>query len=149
MTCADIREAMLEADSQALRGEGTSAVAQHVQSCPECRGLAERIVAQERRLQSALAALEPRQPLDDAVRAAVGLTRRRRRRRWVVASGLAAAAVAAFALWHSGRSALPPSQQPTAVAQPFVQTSADQNVIVYQTANPDIVVVWLYQRNGS
>lgn len=149
MTCTEIHDQLLEADTSTLRGEGESAVAQHLRSCPRCHQLAERIVAEERRLQGALAALEPRQPVDDAVRTAVRQARQRRRRRWIVASGLAAAAVAVFALWQSGRSALPPSPPPTAMAQPFVQTSADQNVIVYQTANPDIVVVWLYQRNGS
>jgi anti-sigma factor RsiW len=149
VTCTEIRDQLLEAAPSELRGEGESAVAQHLRSCPRCRQLAERIVAEERRLQGALVALEPRQPVDDAVRTAVRQARQRRRRRWVVASGLAAAAVAVFALWQSGRSALPPAPPPTAMAQPFVQTSADQNVIVYQTANPDIVVVWLYQRNGS
>ena len=149
MTCTEIHDQLLEADTSTLRGEGESAVAHHLQSCPRCRQLAERIVAEESSLQRALAALEPQQSVDGAVRAAVAHARRRRRRRWVVASGLAAAAVAAFALWQSGRSALPPSPPPTTMAQPFVQTRADQNVIVYQTANPDIVVVWLYQRNGS
>ena len=149
MTCTEIHDQLLEAAPSELRGEGESAVAQHLRSCPRCRQLAERIVAEESRLQGALAALEPRQPVDDAVRTAVRQARQRRRRRWIVASGLAAAAVAVVALWQGGRSALPPAAPPTAMAQPFVQTSADQNVIVYQTANPDIVVVWLYQRNGS
>jgi len=149
VTCTEIHDQLLEAAPSELRGEGESAVAQHLRSCPRCRQLAERIVAEESRLQGALAVLEPRQPVDDAVRTAVRQARQRRRRRWIVASGLAAAAVAVVALWQGGRSALPPAAPPTAMAQPFVQTSADQNVIVYQTANPDIVVVWLYQRNGS
>ena len=116
----ELQDQLLEAAPSELRGEGESAVAQHVRSCPRCRQLAERIVAEERRLQSALAALEPRQPVDDAVRTAVGRRGSAGDGDRVLAAGLAAAAIATLALWHSGRSALPPSPPPTAMAQPFI-----------------------------
>jgi len=148
VTCADIREAILEADSQALRGEGTSAVAQHVQSCLQCRRLAERIVAEETKLRGALAGLAPRASADDASQRAAREARRRLRRRRVLIAGLAAAAIGGLALWPRARPPLSPPA-PVSVVQPFIQTTPDQNIIVYQTANPDIVVVWLYQRNGS
>jgi hypothetical protein len=36
---------------------------------------------------------------------------------------------------------------PSVLPLPIVEAS-DQNVVVFQTENPDIVVVWLYQKNG-
>lgn len=149
MTCGEARERLLEADLSELRGEGDSELSRHVRTCARCRRVAQLILEQERALGRALAGQRPRVAVDDALRAAEGAARRRRRRVLVGAvPALAAASVVAMLLVRNGGPPLPP--QPTrpaseaALLPPSVQAPAGQDVAIFQTDNPNIVVVWLF-----
>lgn len=105
MTCDAMREALLVADLDELRGGGEGEVAVHVRGCAECRRDAERILA-------ATASL------GGAVRI------RRWRRSSVILVPVAAAAGLAFFLW-ARRGPDAPAIQPPVVAQaPVVPPSA-------------------------
>ena len=141
MNCAEARERLLEADLAELRGEVNSDLKWHVETCDECRALAERIVQQEAALAAVVGAMPSR------VDPAVVFARRWRRSMWAKMIPLAAAAgLAAIVVMRSGQDF--PEQQsslirsPVQVALPVVE-SASGDVAVFNTANPDIVVVWL------
>lgn len=149
MTCAECRDRLLEADATALRGDGEDAVAEHVRACAPCRAVATTLLHEEARLREALAALAPAGPIEAAAAAAVRESRKRvRRRRWAALVPLAAAAgLAGVLLMGDGDVSSSRGWQPSA-PPPLVEAS-DQNVMVYQTGNPDIVVIWLYPNDGS
>jgi hypothetical protein len=107
------------------------------------------LLDEEARLREALAALTPTAPLDTAARQAMRESRRRvRTRRWAALVPLAAAAgLVAVLLTGDGPPPSGSGGQPAA-PPPLVEAS-DQNVVVYQTDNPDIVVIWLYPNDGS
>ena len=143
MNCTESRDRVLEAEVHELRGEGDSALAGHIRTCTECRVLADRILEEQAHVRLALEALTPSGSADQAARVAARHSRWRRFRTRALIPGAAAAAVAAFLLFRSTDQHFPTT--PTAqIPTPLVEASQDQDVIVYQTANPDIVVVWLY-----
>ena len=145
MTCAEAREWMLEADRTDLNGATESELSLHLRECARCRRAANRILEAERELWGALAAATPGRGADEAV----GLVRRRaRRRRWMWrAAPLAAAAVLAVALIarrEQVQQSLPPTSAPPIRSGLAVEGPPGRSVAVFQTDNPDIVVIWFF-----
>ncbi len=147
MNCMECRERLLEADRADLERAGDTLLVAHLTGCSGCRAIADQLLEEERYLREALDALEPAGSAGDAVRRAARIVRRRRRRWLGLVPAAAAASIAALLLMRSDTptvSELVERTSPTPIVE-----SSDQNVVVYQTDNPDIVVVWLYQKNGS
>ena len=148
MTCAEAREWMLEAERTDLNGATESELSLHLRTCGRCRRTAHRILEAERELWGALAAATPGRGADEAV----GLVRRRaRRRRWMWrAAPLAAAAVLAVALItrrEQVQQPLPPASAPSIRSGRSglaVEGPPGRSVAVFQTDNPDIVVIWFF-----
>ena len=145
MTCAEARERMLEAERTDLSGATESELSLHLRGCARCRRAANRILEAERELWGALAAATPGRGADEAV----GLVRRRaQRRRWVWrVAPLAAAAVLAVALIARREEVEPPLSPvnaPPIRSGLAVEGPPGRNVAVFQTDNPDIVVIWFF-----
>ncbi len=144
MTCDEARDLLLEAEPEALRGTGTSALALHLAGCAECRAMAVRVLAQQAALDRALTAM---------AEARLAAPARPARRRWRLATwGLAAAAgLAALLLARpdrpdgDGRLAAPPrlASAPAAV-DVDVSATPGRNAVVMKTADPTITIVWFF-----
>lgn len=146
MNCRTARERLLEADLSELRGEGDLAL--HLQSCERCRSRAQVILDQYAALRSALDGQAPR--LDPAaVRRHAHLVRRPLRPRWAIVVPLALAASLAILVvtrrhqpGSEPRTAVPPL--PSTGEGLDVQGPPGQTVAVFQTDNPNIVVIWSF-----
>jgi hypothetical protein len=144
MTCIEARAALLEADLEELRGTADTPLARHLRDCAACRAAAERIVRTEGALARRLAALPPRR---EALRTPA--TRRRTRHPWRWAVPLAAAAtIVALIVTRPGQRP-PPGDAPVASGRPgpspvAVTAPAGRNVAVFETADPDIVIIWFF-----
>jgi anti-sigma factor RsiW len=151
MSCHDWRQLILEADPAELRGEKDSALGRHLTSCPHCRVEADRVLAGQDQLRDLLAAVRPRVPVEQALPDAVREAARRRRWWWWLrAAPLAAAAgIAGVLLFSNGGPTPTPVAERPPTMPPLVEAAPERDVVVYQTDNPDIVVVWFYQSNGS
>jgi hypothetical protein len=136
VNCGDALAPLLEAELAELRGEGTSQLAAHVRACPRCRGRAERILAGQAGLDRALAR-----------RSGYGATVPRRRPAWRALGPLAplalAAGIAAVALLRP-RPDLTRAPSGPVVPRPDVLVAGARAVAVFQTHNPDIVVIWSF-----
>ncbi len=139
MTCDTMRERILEADLAELRGEADTPLAQHLASCVNCQAVAKKIVAAEAALGHALDSITP------GVRSRTGQRRSRRIGHWVALVPLAAAA-ALVAILVRGRSEAPTVPAASFAMEiadaPLVETTNNQDVAVFTTDDPDIVVVW-------
>ena len=146
MNCDAARERLLEADLAELRGGGELAL--HLQACEHCRRQAQVIVDQYTALRSALEGQAPR--LDPADRRWQRPLRRVPAwRRWGVVVPLAlAASLAILAVARRNRPGLEPATSMPAVASAGagldVQGPPATTVAVFQTDNPDIVVIWSF-----
>jgi hypothetical protein len=148
MSCTDARAALLEADPVELRGEAETAVSLHLRECAACRAAADAILATEAAAGRWIETRAPRRGVADA------LARGRsagRRRRWRWAAPVAAAAGIAALVFLTRPAAGPPSARPagaTAAASApggvAARAPAGRNVAVFATADPEIVVIWLY-----
>lgn len=144
MNCENALDLMLEADLPELRGEGDSDLAQHVRTCVDCRARAETILAGQEALAEAMDRVTPHAPAPDLTRRA---QERARRRPWRVALPLALAAGIATLLLLRQPSAgpQPPSSPPRVAAAPLdVMVPPGRTVAVFQTENPNIVVIWSF-----
>ena len=154
MTCTEARSAMLEADPDELRRAADTPLSSHLRTCNACRTAAERIVQLEGAMGRRIAVLAPRRGIGRAPAAPLP---RRRPWRWVVP--LAAAAGVGTLLLVVTRPPGPRAveDRPAGVARRgaegvsiagpggvSVRAPAGRNVAVFQTDNPDIVVIWFY-----
>lgn len=146
MTCAVAREWMLEAERADLAGATASELSAHIAGCAACRHAAREILAAERELEDILAKAAPRLGVEGIPQVAARQTRRRRLA-WT--APLAAAAVVAAVLVARR----PPLEPPTTLAGPVaaqpaagfaVEAPPGRTIAVFQTDNPDIVVVWFF-----
>ena len=148
MNCEVAREQLLEVDLPVLRGEGGGALAEHLHGCPACRDRARRILHQTAALTAALGRVAPRHARAPAAWRTPG-ARRLPLRRWAAVIPLALAASLAVLLL-SRRSpgptvvSGPSSQTELASASLDVQVPPGQTFTVFQTDNPNIVVVWSF-----
>ncbi len=154
MNCTEARDRLLEADLAELNGEVGTDLSRHLRDCTGCRALAERLAAQERSLAAALDAVRPRMGVEEALaRAEAESASRGRvltfplRKAWGLVPLAAAAAVTAVLVTHNGGQ-LPGEPIDVAAVRhapaPIVEESTGQNVAVFETENPDIVVVWIF-----
>lgn len=148
MNCEIARDQMLEADLTELRGEGDGVLAQHLRGCPECQKRARRILEQTASFEAALERMGPRVSPAEAIRRARAAPRAPLRR-WAVAVPLALAASLAVLLLgrhRTGQTSARGITSPTMLAgAPLdVQVPAGRAVTVFQTDNPNIVVIWSF-----
>jgi predicted anti-sigma-YlaC factor YlaD len=150
MKCEEAYPLLLEADPDELRGESDSLLSEHLRSCARCRMVAERISREEERLRFALDAVRPRASTEEAgKRAAREAHLRGRREIWHGLAPIAAAAGLAGILFVStaGPTSEPLGEHTTTAAQtlpPVVEAAPGQQVAVFDTDNPNIVVVWSF-----
>ena len=148
MNCEIARDLLLEADLAELRDEADGALARHLRACPACRERANRILGHYAALGVALDRATPRAAPGNAIRGHRS-TRPSPARRWAVAVPLAlAASLAAFLLSRQRGDqgltvglASPPAM---ATASLDVQVPPGRAVTVFQTDNPNIVVIWSF-----
>ena len=144
MICSEARRALLTADLPELRGEGTSALAQHVRSCAECATAAQKIL----RVTTALS--------ERVERATVPARKKERASAWPVWLALPLAAAIATVLIARDTDRMTPSPEAAAlhtVKQPVTRTVVNappnRNVAVIEATNR-ITVVWdLGAKGGS
>lgn len=142
MTCLEARAALLEADLEELRGTADTSLALHLRDCADCRAGAERILQVEDALGRRLAALAPRR----GIARAPATPRRRRPWRWAVPLA-AAAGIVGLAVTRPGPR--PPGGDVGGVPEPApgriaVEAPVGRNVAVFETADPNIVIIWLF-----
>lgn len=177
MRCETALERMLEAEPETLRGEGDGELVRHLAGCARCARIAATLVeesdAVDRALDewageisadatadAALAAIratptdEVAPPGFDQGSGAVGVRRVSRRtwmrRAWVPLAAAAALAGILFLTRHE--MPFPPasgSDGPAVEPRVSVTPPPDRNVAIMETENPNITIVWLYQRGGS
>jgi hypothetical protein len=155
MNCADARDLLLEADLSELRGETETDLSRHIRSCARCRVAAEEIATEEGMLARALSDAGPRIGVEEALQRAAAEAHSRgkvlpfpRRRVWGLVP-IAAAAAAAAVLFTRNGGQLPGEPIDLAAARdaapvPTVEASPGQSVAVFDTENPNIVVVWIF-----
>jgi anti-sigma factor RsiW len=151
MNCERARDALLEAEPADLVPGGASELTRHLASCPRCARRAAAIHRGQLALSAALAAGGPQGTADRAVRAAQAAARRApisRAWRIAVPLTLAAGIAALVVVWRAGQQGEPattarftpePALPPLAVEAPPGRT-----VSVFQTDNPNIVVIWYF-----
>jgi anti-sigma factor RsiW len=150
MKCDEAYPLLFEADPDELRGESDSHLSDHLRSCTRCRTLAGRINREEDRLRTALVSVRPRiSPKEASKRAEQEARLRHRREIWQGIAPVAAAAGLAGILLVSTGSPSPGSlDELTTTVQvalpPVVETAPGQQVAVFETDNPNIVVVWSF-----
>jgi anti-sigma-K factor RskA len=149
INCDTALERCLEADPAELAGRGDSELATHVQECPRCRAVGEKLLAGQEELASALSEARPRTDVSAALIAVS--ERRRKARRWErswrwgpVAAAAAIAAVLILQALPTGRFAEGELASAPAVIEPLVEASAGQNVMVFETRDQSAKVIWLY-----
>jgi hypothetical protein len=146
MTCTEARAAMLDADLDALRGAVGGPLASHLGACADCRAAADRIVRVEGAMGRQLGRLAPRRGTG---RAAGTVPRRRQPWRWAVPLAAAAGIGALLLVVTRPPAPSPVERRPADAAWRgaggvSVRAAAGRNVAVFQTDNPDIVVIWFY-----
>jgi hypothetical protein len=147
MNCETARHRLLEADLAELRGDGE--LAHHLHTCSACQDRARRILDQTAALR---VTLERATPHTDAAQAARRgrITTSAPLRRWAVAVPLAlAAGLTVLLIGRRREPAAPASSSPPptvlATATPLdVQVPPGRTVTVFQTDNPNIVVIWSF-----
>ena len=154
MNCTEARDRLLEADLAELESAVETDLSLHLRDCAACRTMAERLAAEERSLAAVLSSMPPRVDVEEAVAramAAPGSGRRilpfPLRRAWGLVP-LAAAAAATAVLVTSNGGQLPGEPMDVVSARqdpvPTVETYSGHSVAVFETQNPDIVVVWTF-----
>ncbi len=150
MNCVEATQLLLEADPTELHGEDRTPLSLHLQTCSRCRTAAEHVLEQEGNLREFFTAVRPRTPADIALQRVSWQTRQRSRRRlWLgLAPALAAAGLAGILLVGNGGLTTPETSElsaaPPDFRQPLVEAAQGQQGAVFETDNPNIVVVWSF-----
>lgn len=177
MNCDTALDRMLEAEPSELRGDTGSTLGRHLAGCPRCRRVAGVLATAMESLDTTLATYGEAGDADAAAEAALAAVRRaepspadppsRRGRRtggpaptplllspraWVP---LAAAALVAVVLLADGDGPAPPAGEAGSTGRPealaprlAVAPPPGRSAAVLETRNPDITIIWLYQREG-
>jgi anti-sigma factor RsiW len=147
VNCRAALDQLLEADSAVLAGLGETELADHVRACPRCAAAAAAMLRTQASLQASLDAVRPRVPVEMALGRAQWRRPSWRRRWWIAAAPVAAAAgIAAIILLSRSVPTPVPTQPPATQAtaeRPIVTAPAGHNVAVFQTDDPNIVIVWI------
>jgi len=154
ISCEVVRDALLVAEPEELRGEGRGEVVDHLRTCAQCRADAGRIMAGSRALDAwlgkpgrapTLAQLAGRVPGDPGSARRGSWRRARPAVAWIALSA-AAAAVALLVRppvrpRHSGNVVeVPRKEEPL----PLVQDAGGRSFAVLETEDPDITVLWFF-----
>jgi len=157
-SCADVRDLLLEAAPEELRGEGEGPLTVHLRSCAACRRRAELLLRADEALDEALGA-GPALDVDAilaqaaAAPAEVGWKARAARaarqaaaarRAWIPLA--AAAALTGLLLVTRSPGPPPPPAGAPAGALPLVESASAAGVAILETDNPDITVLWFFQQ---
>jgi hypothetical protein len=148
MNCDAARERLFEADLAELEGQGEGELALHLRACDRCRRQAQVILGQYAALQGALERQTPRlNPMDPRWRRP--LPRARSWQRWPVLVPVALAASLAILVvarrWQAGFEPNPPVPAITSTRPGLdVQGPPGRTVAVFQTDNPNIVIIWSF-----
>jgi anti-sigma factor RsiW len=150
ITCEAARELLLEAEPAELRGAGEGELAAHLRSCTAYAARARYILEQQEALASTLDGLQATLVASRALEGAPVRSAPPIYRRWQVLAPLALAAGVGGLLLvgrlQRGMPAAAPLQVAAATPGALdVQVPAGQSVAVFQTANPNIVVIWSYR----
>jgi hypothetical protein len=141
MKCEAVRDALLEADMDELRGTGDSDVTRHVATCADCAAYARRIMQSYSQMAVGLGQMSTQN-----VAATVIPMKKRRPAMWLPLP-LAAAAILALLLLRSEREELP---NVDALAQlitreaPVASPPAGKQAMILE--RNDMTIVWLYQQ---
>ena len=149
MKCAEAVQHVLEADPSELRGEQDSPLSAHIRSCAQCRAVADRILEQEQALRDTMSSVRARVPAYEALQRARWHARRRNSRRLLVGLAPALAAAGLAGILIVGNGGLTPAEPGQAIAidserPPLVESAPGQQIAVFETDNPNIVVVWSF-----
>ena len=144
MSCEAVRDAMLEAELEELRGIGGSDVATHIRGCAACRERAQIILRGHDRLAASLDSIRARTPAT----AVVPIQRKLRRLSWVPLP-LAAAAVLALLMIPrlNDDDELPRMDAIVRLMfqeQPVASPPAGQQAMVIE--KKEMTIVWLYSQ---
>jgi anti-sigma factor RsiW len=141
-SCTEIREMILEAELDELRGMSDSRVARHVVTCAECQAYAHRLLRAYHQMDAGLSNISA--PTADA---AVIPLKRRRRALWLPLP-LAAAAVIALVMARAQQDDEMPNVDRLAQLmfneEPVVSPRAGQQAMVME--KKDMTIVWLYKQ---
>ena len=151
MRCEEAARLLAELGTAEIGAE-SGELGRHLRACEGCRELAGRIVAHEADLASLLERLRPEVDVEIALERAEREAHRRSRRRvrswrWGGAAAAAAAALLLAGLWpgkERGPAPQPPVARPAEAFVVELRQAAADNVIVFHTEDPDIVVLWFY-----
>ena len=146
MMCPDAYQQLLTADPAELTGHAPTELSRHIRDCARCGTAAAAILSHTDTLRQAMNASVPSQPAARALERARKL--QQRRRRWLVAAPVLAAAGLATLLLTSDTASVGSEislpVQATRVASPLVEQPTGVDVAVFNTNNPNIVVVWFF-----
>jgi hypothetical protein len=136
-------DALLVADMDELRGTGDSVIAARVRNDEQMRAAADRILVRTAAVDEALTRSRPTRTRVHAMRPRMG----RVGRATLLSGGLAAAAIAGIL----GRREMT-QRMPAQAEQPITATlnaSSTRPFAVIPTDNPDIAIVWLFNKEGK
>jgi len=147
MTCEQATALMLEADLTELAGLGESELTSHLAECAACRERARRIVAAEQALGRVLDDVRPRAGVGRRSGSSrpTGRGWRYIRKVWVPLA--LAAGVGALMLIPGGEpppEPVAPIAAEAAASRLRVDVPAGRSAVLYETDNPDVIVVWFY-----
>lgn len=159
MNCRSARETILEADPAELEAPGDTGLGRHLAACSDCRAAAAAVLAGTATLRAALdemVATAPRRSVDSALaelrrpRPRFGVRRRPRRLPRLVPWAVAAAAIlGTIILTRTPPSPASVDRPSLALAAgappPVVEDAGGADIAVFDTRDPGITVVWIYQ----
>jgi hypothetical protein len=177
MKCEIALERMLEAEPAVLRGEDVGELAEHVAGCARCARIAATLLEETDTVDRALGEWAGSASADSAADTALAAVRaagregvvsprgdrdpgtaaaaRAPRQTWVRRAWIPLAAAAALAgVLVTARNETPFPKATESAGTPFeprvsVTPPADRSAAIMETENPNITIVWLYEREGS
>ncbi len=147
MNCHDARLALLDADPAELHGESASALTHHLSQCGDCRVLSETLLAAQRGAARWMAERTPRRRLAALPSRRAATAGQRPRRRWPVLVAAAAAIAALIVTWPGDGPPAPTrglGAPPPTISRIAVEAPAGRDVAVFETRDPDIVIIWFF-----
>lgn len=166
ITCETALDRLLEAAPAELRGRADTELAAHIAGCHRCAAVAAAMLEELGAVDHALADYATHPTADAAADAALAAIRKEdgdgvvslEGRRWLRTAWVplaAAAALAAVLVFgqddpFSGPgvgTTSPP--EPTLEPRVAVTPPADKGAAIMETENPNITIVWLYEREGT
>jgi hypothetical protein len=151
---------LLEAAPAELRGEGTSEIARLVREDPDVRAAALRILEEMHALDAGLAEMAQlagaRVPLRDVAPSKASVAspapRRHASTGWRLALGLAggaAALITGLVLWQPNSPTPTPASAKAQSITATLDAESPRPFAVFATDNPDIAIVWLFDKEES